>query len=44
MEDVRLDNKRERHWIVDFKDNDGGVDYQKEILHAMRWDIYVNKG
>ena len=36
MEDVKLDDERERHWRVVFKDNDGGVDDKKVILHAKR--------
>ena len=43
MEDVKLDDKRERHWRMVFEDNDGGVDNQKAILHAKRWDIYMNE-
>ena len=43
MEDVNLDDERERHWRMVFKDNDGGVDYAKALLHAKRWDIYVNE-
>ena len=26
-----------------FEDNDGGVDNAKVVLHANRWNIYVNK-
>ena len=26
-----------------FEDNDGGVDDAKSLLHAKRWDIYVNE-
>ena len=26
-----------------FKDNDGGVDDEKALLHAKRWDVYVNE-
>ena len=26
-----------------FKDNVGGVDDKKELLHVKRWDIYVNE-
>ena len=43
MEDINLDDNTERHWRMIFKDNDGGVDYTKTLLHAKRWDIYVNK-
>ena len=31
---VNLDNERERHWRMVFKDNDGGVDNEKALLHA----------
>ena len=39
MEDVRLDNERERHWRIIFEDKDGGVDHQKGILHAKSWYV-----
>ena len=26
-----------------FEENDGGVDDAKELIHAKRWDVYVNK-
>ena len=41
MEDVRLDDERERHWRMVFEDNGGGVDYDKELLHDKRWDVYI---
>ena len=43
MGDVNLDDVRERHWRMVFKDNDGGVDDTKTLLHAKRWDFYVNE-
>ena len=43
VEDVRLDNERERHWRMFFEDNDGGVDDQKVILHNKMWDVYMNE-
>ena len=43
MEDVNLDNDRELHWRMVFEDNDGGVDDANALLHAKRWDIYVNE-
>ena len=43
MDDVNIDNKRERHWRVVFEDNEGGVDDKKVLLHAKRWDLYVNE-
>ena len=42
MEDVNLYGDRGRHWRMLFEDNDGGVDDAKALLHAKRWDIYVN--
>ena len=42
-EDVKLDNERECHWRMVFNDNGGGVDDKKELLHAKRWDVYVNE-
>ena len=35
--------RRERHCRMLFEDNDGGVDDAKALLHAKRWDIYVNE-
>ena len=26
-----------------FEDNDGGVECQKAVLHAKRWDVYMNE-
>ena len=43
MEDVILDDKRERHWRKFSDNNDGGVDNQKAILHAKMWDLYMSK-
>ena len=43
MENVNLDDKRERHWMMVFEDNDGGMEDAKELLHAKKWDVYVNK-
>ena len=36
MNDVNIDDERERHWRNVFKDNEGGVDYKKALLHAKR--------
>ena len=38
MEDVRLDNERERHWRMVFKDNIKRLDDD----YAM-WDVYMKK-
>ena len=43
MEDVNLDDERERPWRMVFEENYGGVDDAKELLHAKRWDLYVNE-
>ena len=43
MDDVNIDGERERHWRNVFEDNEGGVDDKKELLHAKRWDLYVNE-
>ena len=43
MEDVRLDDERERLWRMFFDDNNGGVDDEKMILHNKMWYVYMNK-
>ena len=43
MDDVNIDNDRERHWRMVFDENEGGVDYAKALLHAKRWYLYVNE-
>ena len=43
MDDINLDNKRERHWRIVFEENNGGMDDAKALLHAKRWYIYVNE-
>ena len=43
MYNVNLDDKEERHWIMVSEDNDGGVDDAKALIHAKRWDIYINE-
>ena len=43
MDDVNLDDRRERHWKIVFKENDGGMDDAKTLLHAKRCYIYINK-
>ena len=42
MEGKRLDDKRERHWRMVIEDNIEGIDNEKELLHAKRWDAYMN--
>ena len=42
MDDVNLDDERERHWRIVFENNGGGVNDAKALVHAKRWDIYVN--
>ena len=36
MEDVKLDDEREIHWKMVFRDNYGGVDDKKSFLNAKR--------
>ena len=43
MDDVNLDDERERHWRMMLEKNGGGVDNAKALLHAKRWDIDVNE-
>ena len=43
MENVKLDDEREHHWRMVFKDNYGGADDKKTLLHAKRWDVYLNE-
>ena len=42
MGDFNIDDERGRHWRNFFEDNEGGVD-EKALLHAKRWDLYLNK-
>ena len=42
MEDVKLDYKREVNWRMFFEVNYVGVDDNDSLLHANRWDVYVN--
>ena len=41
-DEINIDDERERHWRNVFEDNEGGVD-EKALLHAKRWDLYLNK-
>ena len=43
MDDVNIDDERERHWRMAFEEIDGGVDDKKECLHANKWCAYVNE-
>ena len=40
IEDVVLDDDRERHWHMVLEYNNGGVDGKKALLHENRWDVY----
>ena len=42
MDDVNLDNERERHWRIVFEENNGGADGAKALLHYKSWGVYVN--
>ena len=41
-DDINIEDKRERHWRKFSEDNEGGVD-EKALLHAKRWDLYLNE-
>ena len=43
MDDVNIDEERERHWRNFLEDNEGGADDKKALLHAKRWGLYVNE-
>ena len=43
MDNVNIDNKRERHWRIVFEENYGGVDDKKTLLYAKMWDLYENE-
>ena len=43
IDGVNIGNDRKRHWRMVFKDNDGGVDDKNTLVHANRWDVYVNE-
>ena len=43
MDDVNINDERERHWRICFEDNEGGVDDKKALLNAKRWDLYLNE-
>ena len=43
MDDVNIYDERECHWRNVFKENEGGVDDKKSLLHAKRWDLCVNE-
>ena len=42
MEGVRLNSKIQSFCIMVFEDNEVGVDYEKAIIHANRWYVYMN--
>ena len=44
MDDVNIDDERERHSRMVFEDNEGGVDDKKALLQDKRWDSCVNEG
>ena len=41
MEDVRLDEEREHHWRMVLQEHYGGVENEKALLYAKRWDVYM---
>ena len=42
MVNVNLDDERELHWRMVFEDSYGEVNDAKALLHAKRWDVYLN--
>ena len=40
---MKLDDEREHQWRMVFKENDGGVNYKKALIHAKRGDVYMNQ-
>ena len=40
IEDVVLDDERERHWRMVFEGKNGGVDGKKALLHTNMLDVY----
>ena len=42
MEYVKLDDERKHQWRIFFKDNDGGVENKKALIHYKRWDVSMN--
>ena len=43
MDNVNLDDDRERYWRMVFEENAGGVEDTKAFLHAKRWGVYVKE-
>ena len=41
-DDVNIDDETEGHCRNVSEDNEGGVD-EKALLHAKRWDLYINE-
>ena len=43
IDDVNLEDERERHRRMVFKDNDEGVGYKKVLLYSKRWYVCVHE-
>ena len=43
MDDVNLNDERERNWRMVFEENYSGVDDEKTLLDDKMWDIYANE-
>ena len=39
MEDGKLEDEKERPWRMVLEGNEGGIDDEKSLLHAKRWDL-----
>ena len=43
MEDMAADDERERHWRIEFDENEGGIDDNNVLLHAKRWYVFMSE-
>ena len=41
MKYVRPNNEREHQWMMYFEENEGGMDENKSLLHANRYNVYI---
>ena len=42
IEDVPLEDERERHLRMVLNDNEKGINDEKALIHAKRWDVYYS--
>ena len=43
IDNINLEEERERHWRMVFEDNDGLMENAKALLHDKMWDICINE-